>query len=687
MTPRRLRGAVYARYSSRYQHSIEDQFRAGQEWAEKNNVEIAPQFLLRDEAVSGRQARREALARLKAALEADEIDVVIVVHTSRLFRKMYKALQFVEEEAVERRKRCVFLANGIDTADTDSWKTLLAVCAMVDEQMLSANVRQIQSAQEGLLLAQRVYGSLCYGYRPEPIAGQTTRRGRPASRIAVDSESSAWVRRIFEWWVNESQSMTAIIRRLHAQGVRPPARSQTGRWTPAVIRKLLSNPRYRGCWEYGRCQSQWQSRKDYARQVERPAPLRSRQIEELRLIDDATWFRAQARFGEHHRSGGRRTGAPQSKVLNGLLFCDRHDRPLHVGGPNGGSFVCSTCMLGVDRSLTSYLPRALAVRKVCETLAAALRNSGLAVQDLAAECRQAADEQLQTPGDRNDLERALAEVNKRIQFILDAPGDSPEDQKENRQRLGQLRAQRAELQARKAQAAQPQPHVPSDEEVGQLLEDLAQELDRAATSADPARQQLARVIIVNLTGGRIVLSQQGEARPHGGWLRGTFRLRLLTAAASKLGLSLDKEEGVEVQIEFKEEPAGVRLAERAKALYDEGLLIKEIARRLGVSRNLASRAVARAFAARGESVPDHRLRRKTLAAPWVTLPLYQRIAADVIRLANEGLLLQEIARRLAVDRNVVTRAVAWWHEARGLPVPDGRTRRKSLPVKTERRAG
>jgi hypothetical protein len=41
----------------------------------------------------------------------------------------------------------------------------------------------------------------------------------------------------------------------------------------------------------------------------------------------------------------------------------------------------------------------------------------------------------------------------------------------------------------------------------------------------------------------------------------------------------------------------------------------------------------------------------------------------------------EIAAALQSDRDTVTRAIAWWHTSRDLPVPDGRVRRKSLARK------
>jgi len=75
------------------------------------------------------------------------------------------------------------------------------------------------------------------------------------------------------------------------------------------------------------------------------------------------------------------------------------------------------------------------------------------------------------------------------------------------------------------------------------------------------------------------------------------------------------------------------------------------------------------------------LRRKHLSPP-----LYQEVADRVMELYDEGLLLGKIADRLKLDRNTVTAAVRWWHESRGLPAPDGRTRRKQLTNKTANKA-
>jgi|GEM_PF-6239955 len=48
---------------------------------------------------------------------------------------------------------------------------------------------------------------------------------------------------------------------------------------------------------------------------------------------------------------------------------------------------------------------------------------------------------------------------------------------------------------------------------------------------------------------------------------------------------------------------------------------------------------------------------------------------------GQGLLLAEFAETLGCDPNVITKAIRFWHESRGLPVPDGRMRSRSLDRK------
>jgi AraC-like DNA-binding protein len=276
-------------------------------------------------------------------------------------------------------------------------------------------------------------------------------------------------------------------------------------------------------------------------------------------------------------------------------------------------------------------------------------------------------------------------IGRKIAFVMNAPGDTDEDLAENRVKLQQLRLRRAELQRRIAElraAVENPPAVPSEGEVRSLLTDLRAVLIDAAESDVPRDQETLRAIVRDLTGGKIVMTQQGERKPRRGWLRGVFRLNLLGYVSNRLGCPGPAGDGIELSIDFKKPAPELRYAAEAKRLYDQELPINEIARRLGIRRPLAFRAIKHAFSELGQSMPDGRVRRWKLPAAQFQPPAYQRIADEVMRLFNDSWLLQDIAEELHVERNLVTKSIRWWHESRGLPFPDGRTRRKTLAVKT-----
>ena len=115
-------GAAYARYSTDFQHSILDQVRAIFERAIALGIFIPRDQIFYDLAEPGCKERRPGLELLKAALDAKAARVLLVFTTNRLFRKLYKAMKFVEEEIVGRKLRAIFIRTNIDTDETDRWR-------------------------------------------------------------------------------------------------------------------------------------------------------------------------------------------------------------------------------------------------------------------------------------------------------------------------------------------------------------------------------------------------------------------------------------------------------------------------------------------------------------------------------------------------------------------------------------
>jgi hypothetical protein len=229
-----------------------------------------------------------------------------------------------------------------------------------------------------------------------------------------------------------------------------------------------------------------------------------------------------------------------------------------------------------------------------------------------------------------------------------------------------------------------------------MLDELADVLVEAVGSGDERKVAAARRIVQALTGGRIVISQEGEPTAKRGWLRGSFTLRLLRCALDEAGgTGPEGDRGIPTHVDFRKPTGAEELADEAKALWDRTgpeLLVRQISSELSksrgtkIGRNLVAKALAHWFTSRGLPVPDGRSRRATLAKKsLVDLP-YQAIADRAMELFDQGVLLGEIADTLDVDRNTITAAVRWWHEQRGLAVPDGRSRRKILDRKSRPRS-
>jgi site-specific DNA recombinase len=686
----RSTGAIYARYSSRLQDSIADQVRTLFEFAIAERIFVPREFVFFDAAVRGAKSRRPGLDRLRPILERRAAQVLLVFSTNRLSRKMFRAMQFVEEEVVERGIRCVFAKDHLDTADGDRWRVPLQFHAMTDEMVGGMYAENIRAAHEGLFAEGLVCCTITFGYRGREVPDQTSRRQRPRRALEIDPAAARWVEQAFRWYAEEGLSIGEVVRRFNDDPAIPRSpRGVDGRWSREAIRYLLANPRYRGHWEYGCRQNVFQSKQDYTRRVPRDRPLRSGQFDGLRIVADELWYRAQRRLTRPDRSGvGRkpRRGDPRSRprLLHGLFVCPAHDQILYVGGPHGLWLHCKVCrQLPVGkRPLYSLLPRALALSLTCRALAELVRQDPRLVAAVIDACRCAADElQRPDPARSEALRSRIGAIERQIRFIMENAGDTEDDRRESAIQLVEHRRLRAErkaelatLEAARARAAV----VPTEGEVGELLGRFEAILTSAADREDEEEAGQVRQVIDLLTGGRIELFQRGEPRSHGGWLQGRFRAHLVDGLARTLAGAGRSEgpDGPVIAIDYRQPTPSEGWSDRVKELYDQGKLIKAIAAELGIRRNLAAQALDSWYEREGIPRPDGRSRRSTLAEKHLEPPLFEKISGEAMQLHEAGHTFDEIAARLECSRPTVAKAIGHWYRSRDLPVPTGRRSRQ-----------
>ena len=688
-------GAIYCRYSSRFQSSIGDQVRTLFEEAHRLEIFVPREFVFFDMAVRGYQDRRPGLSTLRAAIKRKAFEVFMVFSTSRLFRRAYKALEFVEEELVDRGIRGIFLSSGIDTAKGENWRLVFQILCAMDEAMVRSIGSHVQISHEGLFIRGMVCTSLILGFTGEDVPGEFTKRKRPRQRIIIDPETAPWIEKIFNWYVVDGKSLDEIARELNDDDkASAPAKSLTGLWTHALVRKHLMNPCYRGYWCYGAKETKWSVGKDYARQIPRIKPLKTAQFDKLRIISDETWYRAQGLLAAERGNSGRKpkdgNRQKRPRLLRGLFVCPEHGRQLTVSGAYGQVLLCPLCraLKAEKRPLFTHLNRALALELTCQTLAEFVRADEALVAEIIAACQHEL-ETAQRP-DPEVVKRLKSQVKKlssTIDFNRRNPGDTEEEQRQTEQVLKDLRRQRtnalADLAVQEAVDGKVIT-VPEPEEVVALLDELGEMLVASASAETEDQIRTARRIIDELTGGKIDLFQMGERKKCRGWLQGRFRVDVVSVVIGKLtGAHIASKDGarLEIIIDFRAPKLIDEQADEAKKLWDKGLLNKLIAQEMGLLPCYITKLIHFWHDERGLPRPDNHRRRAELERKQVKTPKYKEFAAKIVGLVEEGLSDLAIGRKIGVSGFTVAKAISWSFKSRDLPVPTAVDRRRTMLAK------
>jgi len=336
------------------------------------------------------------------------------------------------------------------------------------------------------------------------------------------------------------------------------------------------------------------------------------------------------------------------------------------------------------RPLYTLLNCELALKLTCGRLAELLRLDGEQVENVIEACRrEAAAAQQPDPTALSQLKAKEQRLKRSIDFNRRNPGETDEDQADTARLLKQLRTDWNEVLVKIAKlegAPDRKIEVPTAEEVRQMLDKFDSILSSAATGRIGEDAELAREIIDLLTGGRIELEQMGERKPQKGWLRGHFKVSLLSVLVDRLiGVSATvADEEIEVMIDYRPPVPYEAEAEQALGLYREGVMEKEIAKELGCSRSKVTKLLDHAFEKRGEKRPDGRKRRGELAKKQAETPVYQQIAEEAARLAENGCRKLAIGRRFNVSDATVAKAIAFWYQSQGRPVPTAADFRKMM---------
>ena len=504
--------------------------------------------------------------------------------------------------------------------------------------------------------------------------------------------------------MDEARSIRWIVKELNRLGAPKDHRATTPEWHHALVVGILSNEKYIGIWPWGQMRG---VRDPFTGEVsQKPRPDEetekwTRNLPHLQFIDDETFAAAQRRLEDneqalatHRDSGGKLRGSPKGSenrharhLLQGLIKCGEcerngRDTTLCIGGAHGQYLVCPRYARGTCSCRTG-LRRDLAERMILDSIGEKILKNDDWFQAVLLSLRGSWEERSRRiPAELQALDQQIADIDRRISKLVDRieEGDeSPEISK----RLAQRREERNQLARRRKKTERDSVSVIPEPTEEWLREKMAR-LGETLTGATPA----AAAALRQLVGGRIVVEEiriEGRKRHS---FRGRFRISASTitdAVCSSPGAISVAPSGDpaddEIVIDFVEASLLDKQSERAMELYNRGMMCKQIAQDLGVSKSRVTAILHSAFESQGKKMPDGRNRRKHLEQKSSEPALFEKVSEEAKLLYDGGKLMTEIAEALKIDRNTATKAIRYWFESRGLPVPDGRSRLRELQQK------
>ncbi len=328
------RFAIYARYSSDNQKetSIDDQISECSKWVKAQCGEVTN--IYKDRAVSGAHFNnRPDLQKLLYDAERNAFDGVVAEDLSRFSRDQEHSAGFF--------KRLKFYGVGMYTiSDNEVTALHIGLKGTVNQIYLSDLADKTRRGQKGAVERGKIPGGISYGYDKAKVYDE---RGEmiPGYRV-INEEQANVIRRIFEEYLL-GKSAKAIASALNEDGIPSPRGGQwmasTVNGNPARQNGILCNMLYTGKVVYNR--QKFIKNPDTGKRKAILNPIEDwviNEIEELRIIDQATWDKVQSL--KHAIAGKPKPQQVRKRhLLSGLIKCSECGGSYTVY--SSGRYACS----------------------------------------------------------------------------------------------------------------------------------------------------------------------------------------------------------------------------------------------------------------------------------------------------------------------------------------------------------
>ena len=425
---RRLRVLIYARYSSDEQRkrSIKAQVEYCKKSLQALKVKDAKIEVLFDEAKSGELRSRPGIDQVWAGIRAGKWDLIIVEDCGRLYRDEVLCVDIVRL-AVDQDIRTICLNDMVDTCEPD-WEQRLKEASRHHEDSNRYLSPRIKRAHEELWDDGAAIVLLKPGYRRKPSLPATD--DEPEEGPFFDEVDPTWTPVIKEAYerIAAGESPWSVADWLTEVGLPKTENFQKDTWSGRNVVSFIRFTDYRGFQTYRDCVS----KKEYSTGKRKPTPndpdeVLSREMPELRIVDDALWYAANEAIDKRNRHGDQPSGKenPQYGIprdsrgpLSGVFLC-RCGAKMQMDGRGKGAYRCGQAKDGDCWNKATALRDEThewlfgAIRQQLESLDGELDN-------LVANATNLLDYDGCQESQRTDLERRRAKLEESQERLMSA---------------------------------------------------------------------------------------------------------------------------------------------------------------------------------------------------------------------------------------------------------------------------
>ncbi|MFC1968550.1 recombinase family protein, partial [Chloroflexota bacterium] len=232
-----MRAAIYCRVSTEDQEregtSLQTQLEACLNYCQDRGYDIAYRF---SEAYSGLTLDRPRLNELRELVRPGDIDVIVCYALDRLTRDPGHGVILTQE----LDKYGVQLEAVTEDVDNSELGKLISYIRGYASKLEAEKIRERTIRGKK---ARAKEGHLPTGGAAKPYGYDYVKDGDKSGRRVINEMEARWVKKMFEWCVDEGLSTYAIASRLRELGV-PTKKGKA--WSRDTIRAILKNTAYMG---------------------------------------------------------------------------------------------------------------------------------------------------------------------------------------------------------------------------------------------------------------------------------------------------------------------------------------------------------------------------------------------------------------------------------------------------------